>query len=160
MRQRAVHAIATATVAAILGIATQGAAQAQGKITAGTLTCTAPGGVTLTLVSKKSYDCIYQPASGRAMTAYTATVTRIGLDIGVTGKTTMVWSVLSAVPTLAPGMLRGDYVGPAADASIGVGAGAKILVGGSKSSVTLQPLSVQGQTGVNLAVGVAEMKLR
>lgn len=149
-----------AFASAVAVAASVGTAFAQNKITAGTLTCAGKGGVTLTLVSKKTYDCRYEPANGRPASSYTATVTRVGLDIGVTGNTVMVWTVLSSVPTLAPGMLRGNYVGAAADASIGVGAGAKVLIGGSKSSVSLQPVSVQGQTGVNLAVGVAEMGLR
>ena len=60
----------------------------------------------------------------------------------------------------APGALSGDYVGPSAAASVGVGAGANLLVGGSGSSFTLQPLSVEAQTGLNLAVGVSSFQLR
>jgi hypothetical protein len=35
-----------------------------------------------------------------------------------------------------------------------------VLVGGSDRTVALQPVSVTGQTGLNLAVGVAELILR
>ena len=71
--------------------------------------------------------------------------------------------VLVLAPTAniyAPGALAGDYIGPSAGASVGVGAGANLLVGGSGSSFTLQPLSVEAQTGLNLAVGVSSFQLR
>ena len=71
----------------------------------------------------------------------------------------MVWGVLGSTTSLPSEALRGSFVGAAADASLGIGAGAKVLVGGNKNSVVLQPLSVQGQTGVNLAVGVSGLKL-
>jgi Protein of unknown function (DUF992) len=135
-------------------------AAAQSTIKAGTLTCTGGQGVGLILGSLKSYACHFVPANGQRGESYQATVTRLGVDVGVTGKTTMIWTVLAATDTLAPRALAGAYGGAAADASIGVGAGAKALVGGSQNSVALQPVSVQGQTGVNLAVGVAGLSLR
>ena len=71
----------------------------------------------------------------------------------------MVWGVLGSTTSLPSEALRGNFVGAAADASLGIGAGAKVLVGGNKKSAVLQPLSVQGQTGINLAVGVSGLKL-
>jgi hypothetical protein len=135
-------------------------ASADSKIELGTLTCSGGEGVGLILGSKKSYTCTFAYADGRPPESYQATVTKIGLDIGVTGKTVMVWTVLAATQALDSRPLAGSYAGAVADASVGIGAGAKVLVGGSKQSITLQPVSVQGQTGVNVAVGVAEMKLR
>ena len=148
----------------IIGVATAmlaGAgslAMAQTAVKVGTLTCSGGEGVGLILGSKKSYDCSFSGLNG-AHERYAATVTKIGLDIGVTGKTTMVWTVLAAEAP-RPRALVGSYVGAAADASIGLGAGVKVLVGGSANAFTLQPVSVQGQLGVNLAAGVAEMALR
>jgi hypothetical protein len=142
---------------AVLGLAT--GAYAQGQIEAGTLTCKGGEGVGLILGSTKSYNCTFSPADGRRSEAYSATVTKVGLDIGVTGQTTMVWTVLSAANALGPRGLAGSYAGASADAALGVGVGAKVLVGGSQKSITLQPVSVQAQTGVNLAVGVAELVL-
>jgi hypothetical protein len=134
-------------------------AHAQGKIAVGTLTCSGGAGVGLILGSKKSYQCTFESASGRRE-EYGATVTKIGLDIGVTGTSVMVWTVLAATDALVPRALAGTYGGAAADVSVGIGGGAKVLVGGWQSSIALQPLSVQGQTGINLAVGVAELTLR
>jgi Protein of unknown function (DUF992) len=149
------------TVAALFASAAlYGPAQAQSTIKAGTLTCTGGEGVGLILGSQKTYNCRFSPSASRRGETYRATVTRLGVDVGVTGKTTMVWTVLAATDKLAPRALAGGYGGAAADASIGAGGGAKALVGGSQSSIVLQPVSVQGQTGINLAVGVAGMSLQ
>ncbi len=135
-------------------------AQAQTKSSVGTLTCVGGEGVGLIVGSSKSYSCKFAGTDGRVRETYNATVTKIGLDVGVTGKTVIIWSVLAASSALKRRALTGNYGGAAADASIGVGGGAKVLVGGSNDSIVLQPVSVQGQTGINLAVGVAGLNLR
>jgi hypothetical protein len=131
------------------------AAQAQ----AGTLTCKGGEGVGMILGSKKHYDCVFKPVNGPPQT-YEGSVTKVGLDLGFTSNVTIVWAVFSSSNELGPKALAGDYVGANADASLGIGAGTKILVGGSENTVSLQPLSVQGQTGLNLSVGVADLSLR
>jgi hypothetical protein len=40
------------------------------------------------------------------------------------------------------------------------GVGANVLIGGSNRTVTLQPVSFQGQSGLNVAAGVAGIDLR
>lgn len=154
------RALLLALVAAAPLAALPGPALAQAKIRAGTLTCHGGAGIGLVLGSKKTYACTYTSASGRHVDDYSASVTRIGIDIGVTGESVIVWTVLASADALEPRALAGNYAGATADASIGVGGGAKVLVGGSNNAIVLQPLSVQGQTGLNLAVGVAEMSLR
>ncbi len=70
------------------------------------------------------------------------------------------------MPALTPsaelpvGVLAGNYGGVSAEATVGLGVGANALVGGSNDSIALQPLSVQGQQGLNVAVGVSQLKLR
>ncbi|WP_334145314.1 DUF992 domain-containing protein [Hyphomicrobium sp.] len=147
-----------ATFAALAALVVTAPAFAQTKVKAGTLTCTGGAGVGLILGSKKSYDCKYVSLSNRSE-RYTASITRIGLDVGVTGESTMIWTVL-APSEVVKGGLRGNYVGATADAAIGIGGGAKVLLGGSQNTIALQPVSIQGQTGINLAVGVAELSLR
>lgn len=148
--------------AAIVGatIASAAPALAQATIKAGTLTCRGGAGVGLVLGSEKTYVCRYISVSGKLSEKYEASVTKIGLDIGVTNESTIVWTVLSSTDKLDERALEGTYVGASADVAVGIGGGANVLVGGSKQSIALQPLSVEGQTGVNLAVGVAEMVLR
>lgn len=134
-------------------------ALAQAKIKAGTLTCTGGAGAGLILGSKKTYECTYQSVSGRTE-RYSASITKIGLDIGVTSESVIIWTVLGSTTDIAGRGLAGNYAGATADVAIGVGGGAKVLVGGSNKSVVLQPVSVQGQTGLNLAIGVAELSIR
>lgn len=153
------HFIRAATIVAI-ALATSMDVQAQAKVQVGTLTCVGGEGIGLLVGSKKSYHCRFAPTAGQWTEVYRATVTKIGLDVGVTGTTTMVWTVLAASMPRRGGALSGSYGGAAADVALGVGGGGKVLVGGSAKSIVLQPLSVQGQTGLNLAVGVAGMTLR
>lgn len=131
----------------------------EAKIKAGTLTCQGQGGIGLIVGSKEKLDCTYAPAGGGAVRYFKGTVTKIGLDIGIKGKSVIVWTVLGSTTSLPGESLGGTFAGVAADASLGLGAGAQVLVGGNKNSVVLQPLSVKGETGVNIAVGVAGLKL-
>ncbi len=64
----------------------------------------------------------------------------------------MVWAVY-APTNREVAALRGDYVGASGEATIGAGLGANVLVGGSNRTVALQPVSIQGQTGLNVAAG-------
>lgn len=153
IRFAVVAAIATAAAAATAP------ALAQGKIVAGTLTCQGQGTVGLIVGSKESLRCSYKPAGKGATQSYSGSVTKVGLDVGVKGKSTIVWTVLGSTSSLGRGALAGNYAGVSASASVAVGGGANALVGGSDDSVVLQPLSVQGQQGVNLAVGVAGLAL-
>ncbi|MGE0053094.1 MAG: DUF992 domain-containing protein [Hyphomicrobium sp.] len=144
----------------VAALATPSISAETAKVKAGTLTCKGKGKVGLILGSKETLDCTYNPAGNGPARKLKGTITNIGLDIGVTGKSVMIWTVLGSTTSLPGEALRGNFVGAAADASLGLGAGAKVLVGGNNKSVVLQPLSVQGQTGVNLAVGVAGLKLQ
>lgn len=144
---------------AAASLAAAAPALAQAKVKAGTLTCTGGAGAGLIIGSKKTYECTYNAVSGRTE-RYAASVTKIGLDIGVTNESVMVWTVLGSTTDIAGRGLAGNYAGATADVALGIGGGAKVLVGGSDKSIVLQPVSVQGQTGLNLAVGVAELAIR
>jgi hypothetical protein len=136
------------------------AAAAAPKLVAGTLTCNGKGSIGAIIGSKQTLACSFNPAGPGRNARYAGTITRVGVDIGVTGNSTMIWTVLASTNDLPRGALNGSYGGVAADASVGIGGGANALVGGSNKSIVLQPLSVKGQTGINLAVGVAELSLR
>ena len=93
------------------------------------------------------------------MELYAGTLTKIGIDIGVTTGGELTWTVFA--PTSRPaGALAGAYAGASAEATVGAGVGANVLVGGSNRTVELQPLSLQGQIGLNFAAGVAGIDLR
>jgi hypothetical protein len=91
---------------------------------------------------------------------YEGTMQEWGIELGATEAGQLVWGVVSATTSGVPaGALAGEYLGVSADASLGVGMGANVLVGGNHRSFSLQPISVEGQTGVNIAGGVTRMTL-
>jgi hypothetical protein len=150
---------AAAALAVLTAAGTASHVFAASKAVVGTLTCHGKGSVGLIVGSQQHLNCNYKPAGGGHTDHYHATITKIGLDVGVKGPSTMIWSVLGSTSGYPRGALAGQYGGVSADASVGVGGGANALVGGSNKSVVLQPLSIQGQTGVNLAVGVSALTL-
>ena len=125
----------------------------------GTLTCDISGGIGLIIASKKDVTCMFTPSQPGPREVYTGSITKFGLDLGATAGGEMVWAVY-APTTRRFGALAGHYGGASAEATVGAGVGANVLVGGSNRTVTLQPVSVQGQAGLNLAVGVAGLDLR
>jgi hypothetical protein len=133
-----------------------------GGVELGILDCVIEGGTGFIFGSSKDISCTFKPAdTANAPENYFGVVNKFGLDIGTTGEVFMQWLVLAPTANIyAPGALAGNYVGASAGATVGVGAGANLLVGGSGSSFTLQPLSVEAQTGLNVALGVSEFQLR
>ena len=133
-----------------------------GGVELGVLDCVIEGGTGFIIGSSKDISCTFKPAdTGNAPENYFGVVRKFGLDIGTTGEVFMQWLVLAPTNNIyAPGALAGNYVGASAGATVGIGAGANLLVGGSGSSFTLQPLSVEAQTGLNVAIGVSEFQLR
>lgn len=133
---------------------------AQDRVQAGTLNCDVSGGLGLIIGSQKQMTCQFIPADAASnREVYFGTITKFGLDIGATSGGQMVWAVYA--PTNRDyAALTGGYTGVSGEATVVAGLGANVLVGGSNRTVALQPVSVQGQTGLNLAVGVAELQLR
>jgi len=133
-------------------------AQAQ-STRVGALACDAAPRVGLVVGSRQQLRCVFSSNSA-GQCPYSGTVGRIGLDVGVTGGGRLVWAVFAPTSHVGCGALRGSYVGASGSASLGVGLGANVLVGGSHRTISLQPLSVEGQLGVNLALGVSRLTLR
>jgi hypothetical protein len=124
----------------------------------GVLMCRTSASVGLIVGSRQKLRCQFRSETGRTQ-SYVGTIGRLGLDLGVTAGGVMTWAVLASTPTIPSGALAGEFVGASGDISVGVGVGANLLVGGTRKSVSLQPLSVEGQVGANLALGVARMRL-
>ena len=127
---------------------------------AGVLGCDVSGGIGFIIGSQRRLVCTFTPDGGGPQEVYHGTISRFGLDIGATAGGSMVWAVFSEYAGPRPGSLAGDYIGATGEATVAVGLGANVLVGGSNRQIALQPLSVGGQVGLNLAVGVAELRLR
>jgi uncharacterized protein DUF992 len=144
--------------AAALALITPAVAQTQDRVKAGTLTCDISAAIGLIITSKKDLTCMFTPSQPGPRELYVGSITKFGLDLGATAGGEMVWEVYA--PTNRRfGALAGQYSGAAAEATVGAGLGANVLVGGSDRTVSLQPLSVQGQSGLNVAAGVAELDL-
>ena len=126
------------------------------RVQVGSLACSISAGVGLLVASQRNVSCNFQPDGGPPE-AYTGTITRIGVDVGFTTGGAMVWGVFADTNRYA-GMLTGTY-GATAEATVAAGLGANVLVRGSNHSVALQPLSVQGQVGLNVAAGVGALEL-
>ncbi|TAK49088.1 MAG: DUF992 domain-containing protein [Xanthobacteraceae bacterium] len=135
-------------------------ARAQSYVQAGILECRGGPSVGMVLGSVVTLGCSLRNMRGVTIDHYVAVARRIGLDIGITNDTSLLWAVYAPVRRIGRGDLSGEYAGASGSITIGVGGGANALVGGSANSFALQPLSVQGQTGINLAVGVASLELR
>src|ERR1700731_2685170 len=133
-------------------------AQAQ-RIRTGVLNCDVSAGLGLIIGSQRSVNCLFTPDLGGPQEGYFGTISKLGLDIGVTGGGVMVWGVY-ADTTRGYGFLAGDYAGASGEVTIAAGLGANVLVGGSSRTVALQPVSIGSQVGLNLAVGVANLSLR
>ncbi len=130
----------------------------QRRIQVGTLTCSLSAGVGLIVGSQRNVNCLLKGQPGEPEEAYTGTMTRVGLDIGVTTGGAIIWAVFSDTNRYT-GMLAGTYTGGSAEVSVAAGLGANALVGGSNRTVALQPLSVQGQVGLDIAVGIGQLEL-
>jgi hypothetical protein len=127
---------------------------------AGVLSCRMAPTIGLIVGSRQTMSCQFKPDSGGQSENYSGVMRRIGLDLGITAGGGMAWAVLMNAEFPGRGGLAGVYVGASGDIALGVGVGANVLVGGSNKSVALQPVSIEGQVGVNLAIGVANLELR
>lgn len=161
----------TAILATLLAILGTGCAQQQpttassppqqanrGGFNVGSMSCNVAGGVGFVFGSSRALNCLFTRTDGTAE-RYEGTIRRYGVDIGFTRESTIIWAVF-APGTLAPGALAGDYAGPTAQGTVGVGVGANVLLSGNSNQVTLQPVSVEGSVGLNAAAGVAALSLR
>jgi hypothetical protein len=151
-----VSAAAAALLASITGANAQ---QPMQRVQVGVLECRGGSSVGFIVGSVTNLGCVLR-VNGAPDDSYVATIRKVGLDIGITQESALAWAVYAPVARLGPGDLSGNYAGAQGSASIGVGLGGNVLVGGSANSIALQPLSVQGQVGINLALGIEGLELR
>src|SRR5450432_637005 len=150
--------LSTLSLAIVALVAPVASANALPPVRAGILQCQGGQNVGFVVGSVNSLECVFQ-SEGRRPEAYIATVRRYGLDIGFTEQTKFSWAVNAPTGRVGHGNLAGNYGGVGANASVGVAGGGNFLVGGPQNSYALQPISVQGQTGLNVAAGVANIDL-
>ena len=146
--------------AALSAVAFAGSAQAAPHgVKVGELTCGVASGWGFVFGSSKDLRCVFRQNNRKAV-HYSGSIAKFGVDIGYTEGGVLVWGVIAPSSDTRPGALDGDYVGASASATVGVGLGANALVGGFDKSFALQPLSVSGNQGLNVAAGVGSITLR
>jgi len=143
--------------AVFASLAAIGPAQA-GGVKIGLLSCEVEGGVGYIIGSSKRVHCVYSPSGGGAREHYSGRIGKLGVDIGITEGTRVAWAVF-APGKVKKGALQGNYTGASAEATVIAGLGANVLVGGFRKTINLQPVSVQAQTGLNVAAGIASLHL-
>lgn len=151
--------IGLATIAAVS--ATPAAAETP-RVQVGVLVCSVAPSVGFVLGSVRDLACELRTSRLEPYTVkgtYKGTVSRFGIDIGVTSGNTLSWAVLAPTTEVAASALAGQYVGVSANAAWAIGGGVNVLVGGSTQTIALQPLSLEGITGATVAAGVADLKL-
>jgi hypothetical protein len=149
---------AMAILAATFAMGVGPAAAQPNRIQVGTLTCAMSASIGFIVGSQKNVNCVFRGQPGEPEEGYTGTMTTIGLDIGITTGGVIVWTVFANTNRYA-GMLAGTYSGATAEVSVAAGLGANVLVGGSNRTVALQPLSLQGQIGLDVAAGIGQLEL-
>ena len=153
--------LAVAALGLAAGIAMQPApVLAQGGVRVGTLSCNVASGWGFVFGSSRALHCTFSPGPGGHPEHYSGTISKFGVDIGYTQGGVLVWAVLAPTANLAPGALAGNFAGATASATVGVGAGANVLIGGSNRTISLQPLSIEGNTGLNVAAGIGAITLQ
>jgi hypothetical protein len=148
------------TAITLVGTCIPLAAQQAGGTKVGVLTCKTSASLGLLVGSHQKLRCSFKPDGGGPPENYAGHINRLGIDIGVKAGGVMAWGVFAPTNGYHHGALAGRYVGGSGSASLGVGVGANALIGGSHRSIALQPLSVEGHVGVNLALGVAGLSLQ
>jgi len=150
--------VANAAMLAIGAVALGTPAKADTTVKTGVLTCNVESGWGFVFGSSRDLKCNYSGSSGRHE-HYSGHIAKYGVDIGYLQGGVIVWGVLAPTTDLAAGALAGDYGGATGGASVGVGVDANVLVGGFNKSITLQPISVEGDKGLNVAAGIASITL-
>lgn len=155
--------LGTAIIGLLLSLAPNAFAQAgtaadQGETKLGYLSCDVSSGWGIIIGSSRDIKCIFSPVNGEPE-EYDGYINKWGADIGYLRSAVILWAVLAPSRTVGKGALAGHYAGATASASIGAGVGAHVMVGGLHSSISLQPLSIEGNTGLNAAAGIVTMTL-
>jgi uncharacterized protein DUF992 len=140
-------------------VARADAQQPMQRVQVGVLECRGGSSVGFIVGSVTNLGCVLR-VEGMPEDRYVATIRKVGLDLGITQESALAWGVYAPVARLGPGDLSGNYAGAQGSATIGVGLGGNMLVGGSANSIALQPLSVQGQVGLSVAAGLESLELR
>jgi hypothetical protein len=153
-----IYRLAMIAAMAAVGVVTFGAQPQAAGVKAGVLTCNVSSGWGFIIGSSRDLRCVLTSPGGPPE-HYAGKISKFGVDIGYQQSAVIVWAVFAPSTHLNPGVLAGDYAGATGSATVGAGLGANALVGGSGNSIALQPVSIEGSTGLNVAAGIAAISL-
>jgi hypothetical protein len=151
---------ALAGIASVTMVLVAASFPAQAKARVGTLSCDVSAGIGLIIFQKQTMTCTFTPDRAGPIDRYTGQIDEYGVALGAVEKGQLIWGVIAETEGIQAGALAGTYVGVGAEATAGVGLGANVLIGGTGRAFSLQPISVEGQVGVNIAGGVTRVTLR
>lgn len=134
-------------------------APAQSGVKVGTLSCDVSAGVGMILTQKQTMRCEFRPSAGGPPDVYTGRIDQFGVALGAVQQGHLIWGVIAPTSGVPHGALAGTYAGVGAEATAGAGLGANALIGGTGRAFSLQPISVEGQIGLNIAAGVTTVTL-
>ena len=150
--------VRSAFAAALAALAFGAASPARaGEI--GMLVCRSPQPMGFIVASARVYACTFTPVAGPRQ-YYRGTIYRFGAQAGVSSNVTLAWAVFAASTHVGQGTLAGAYGGASAGAAVAIGARANALIGGFPNSFALQPVSVEGMTGLNGVATVTGLSLQ
>jgi hypothetical protein len=125
----------------------------------GMLRCNLAPSIGLIVAESQRMSCRFAPNGPYPPQNYNGVMNTVGLELGVTAGGVMAWRVFAPTGGTPIGALAGEYVGASGDISVGVGVGGNVLFGGSNRTIALQPLSVEGDVGVGVSLGVSGLTL-
>ena len=160
MTQALKRVIAAALLCGVATLSLALPADAQQGVKAGFLRCDVGGSVSFIFGSSRNLNCVFETSNTHRIDNYTGTIRRFGIDIGYQRRGVIVWGVVAPTNDVGPGALAGSYGGITAAVAAGFGVGANALIGGLRDSIALQPLSVEGIQGINIAAGIASITLQ
>jgi len=131
----------------------------RGEVKVGSLRCEVWHGWGYLVGSSRYLECTFTPQRGE-VEHYNGELAKLGVDIGYLSSGVIVWAVLAPSSTIYEGALAGHYAGASVGATLGAGGGFNVLVGGSSGSISLQPISIEGDIGLDVSVGAAYLDLQ
>lgn len=152
--------VSFAACLSILSVVAVTSAPAHAAAEVGMLSCRSKAASSYIIMSAQPFDCVFTPSTGAPAQRYGAVIHRFGAQIGFSNDVALGWAVFAATTHVGAGALAGGYGGVSAGAAVGLGAGVNGLVGGLNNSFALQPVSVEGQAGLNVVATVTGLELR
>jgi hypothetical protein len=137
-------------------------AESEGGVEVGILTCKKiPGTHEYYVVhSTVGVDCLFSHPEGEEHYSGRAGI-GFGLDLNWKHTEDIAYSVIGGSADVRPSAhsLSGTYLGGQASATVGVGGGVAVLIGGGDQSFSLQPLALEVNSGLGAAAGVGYLSL-